>query len=196
MAYCCLEEPITRVVLTVQTLLMLLDGFRLPRRCSLAYALLFPVLTDPGFPALARLRIAPAKRQRRDIAIRELLPRRAIAGHHPYKACLQRRAAYAIENVALGHRAILASYGHIAAIIERRFQRLAHILIGGQLRHPALHAGMREPRRNFQLFGIELPGRSSMTMALGVTRGTHACVSSICAPPAATLFSWIWISGL
>ncbi len=78
-----------------------------------------------------------------------------VLGKHTNKRGSSESPVDAIEDVAFDFAAVFACDGHIAAILERFFQRGAKFGFGGEFGHPAFDALPRGSRRNFELFGIK-----------------------------------------
>src|SRR5271154_1577434 len=94
-----------------------------------AYFLLFPILTHPRLPALARCGVPPGEGECRYVGIRNFASRLTVAGHQADVAAPQGCAVHTIEDVAFSDGAVFGRYGHVAAVIECSLKCLANVLV-------------------------------------------------------------------
>src|SRR4029077_584165 len=152
---------------------LLFQGFRLQAQIPPTRLLLVPILLDPRFPTLACGRVAPRKGECRNVGIGDLQSLIGVFWQDAHIRAGQRRAADAVEDVALEFGPVFARYSHVAAVIEGFLQGLAQFILAGKLRNPPLQRLVYEPGRYFQLIGIYC-----VLWAVGVARSRHARVSS------------------
>ena len=133
----------------------LFQGIRLDARFALAGGLFRPVLFHPGFVAFARGGVATGEGKCRDFGIRNLHAVVRVLRKHSNKRGCERVSGRAIEDVAFDFRSIFARDGHVAAILERFFERGAKIGVGGEFGHPAFDVLPRRSGCDFELFGIK-----------------------------------------
>src|SRR5258708_27283654 len=104
----------------------------------LAGRLLLPVLLHPGLEGLARRRIPSRKRESGDVGIGNVHLGWRVGRNDANERIGKRRTGASIEEIAHDLRTVLAGDRDIAAIVERFFQRLTDLSVGGQRRNPAL----------------------------------------------------------
>src|SRR6266700_4523427 len=134
---------------------LLLQRLWLERNILLAGGFLFAVFLHPSFPALASRCVAAGKREGGDIGIRNRDFLRRILGIDPYEGVSQRRPATPVENVTLNLRAVFASNGDVATIVERFLEGAANFLLAGELRNPALELLVSPTRDDLERVWIE-----------------------------------------
>src|SRR5271170_6371129 len=99
------------------------EWFGLEADIRFAGSLLFVVLFHPGGEAFAGGSVAPAERQRSNLAVghRNFVP--TVLGHHASEAIREPRAVHpAVEEIAFNFLAAFERDGQITAIVESLFQ--------------------------------------------------------------------------
>ena len=94
---------------------------------------LLPIFADPGFPAFAGGGVATAEGEGGDVGIGDGNLLRRILQNEADDGVVECRAAAAVEDVAFDARAIFASDGDVAAIVESFLQRVAQLGFGGEV---------------------------------------------------------------
>src|SRR5438876_7180666 len=134
---------------------LLLQRLWLERNILLAGGFLFAVFLHPRFPASAGSGVATSKCEGGDIGIRNRNLLRRILGIEPYEGISQHRPAPPVEQIALNLRAVFASNGDVATIVERFLEGAANFLLAGELRNPALEFLVSPTRYDFERIWIE-----------------------------------------
>src|SRR5437870_668479 len=134
---------------------LLLQRLRLKRNILLPGGFFFGVSLHPRFPALAGGGVAAGEREGGDIGIRNRDFLRRILGIEPYEGVSQRRPAAPVEQIALNRRAVFASDGDVASIIERFLESTANFLLAGELGDPAFEFLVSPTRYDFERIWIE-----------------------------------------
>src|SRR6266480_4039990 len=135
--------------------LFLLQRLRLKRNILLARGFLVCVFLHPSFPALASGCVATGECDGGDIGIRNRNLLRRIFGIDPYAGVSQRRPAPPVEQIALNLRAVFASNGDVATIVERFLEGAANFLLAGEFRNPALEFLVSPTGDDFERIWIE-----------------------------------------
>src|SRR5437870_2534073 len=134
---------------------LLLQRLWLERNILLAGSFLCRVFLHPCLPAFAGSGVAASKREGGDIGIRNRDFLRRILGIEPYDGVSQRRPAAPVEQIALNLRAVFASNGDVAAIVERFLQGATNFLLAGELGDPALELLVSPTRDDLERVWIE-----------------------------------------
>jgi len=153
-------------------------------------AFFLPILANPSFPAFPGSRVAAGKSECRNVGIGNLYSLSGILGEDAHKTGSERRAGYAVKNIAFDLGVVLECQGDIATIVKRFLECDTEFFFRGKLRHPALYAFVVCSGSNFKKIGVE---RRTFRVAgpVGVPRACHARVSSSWFLP-----DWICTSGL
>src|SRR3989441_1922166 len=132
----------------------LLQRLRLKRNVLLASGFLFGVFLHPRLPALAGGCVAAGEREGGDIGIRNRDFLRRILGIDPYEGVSQRRPAAPVEQIPFNLRAVFASDGDVASIIERFLEGTANFLLAGELGDPAFELLVSPTGDDFELIWV------------------------------------------